>query len=197
MTASSIDSATLTDSPTEPKKSSTRAASSGRAPSPSAKAETPSPISAGVLGMTLTTRECIPSPRTIESIVIPAAIDTTRCAGVTTGRELREDLTHALRLNRQDQDLAVLYNIEIGLEDGDAGVDPAWHRHGELRAAASGSLATMEMGRPSQRPRAKHPPRTKAVAILPAPMKPQRLVIVPGGAVTDTSFIIAFHQPRV
>ena len=46
----------------------------------------PSPTRAGVLGMTRMTRECRPRPWTIDSIVIPAAIETTRCSGVTAGR---------------------------------------------------------------------------------------------------------------
>ena len=36
--------------------------------------------------------------------------------------ELREHVTHALRLHRQDQDVAVLQNVDVGLEYGDAGL---------------------------------------------------------------------------
>ena len=46
-------------------------------------AEAPSPTRAGVLGMTRTTRTFVPSPSTIDAIVIPAAIETTRCSAVT------------------------------------------------------------------------------------------------------------------
>ncbi len=72
--------------------------------------------------MTRITRVFGPKPWTIDPIVIPAATETTKCAGPMNGTKLCEHLAHALRLDGQNDDIALLDHSLARLEDSDSGL---------------------------------------------------------------------------
>ncbi len=90
-------------------------------------------------------------------------------------------MRHALRLDRQHHDVAAPHDLDVGFEDGHAGLGLQ-----ECRAAGSGSLAQIES---TEATPARINPLTSAVAILPAPMKPQPNSDFAGLATLETSLM--------
>ncbi len=145
-----------------------RAVRPRRSPPPPTRKQRPLPqLSAGVLGMTRTTRSLGPSDWRIESIVTPAIIDMSKCfppsAGLRSASTSSVEAGLTARTRTSDRLTTSWFAANVAIP-----VSPAKL----ARAFASGSLAEIDSGETSPD---RIMPRTSAAAMRPLPMNPQRV----------------------
>ena len=70
-------------------------------------------MSAGMLGMTLTTRTPLPSRSSMKAVSIPAAMETTSACGAIASRQFGKDLRHVLRLDGEEDQVGVPHRLPV------------------------------------------------------------------------------------